>query len=137
MEEKDKNVLFELGPDIREGLNVAAILPHLVKHHLTTGEERESLLSSSTTAIEKKNKLIFLWLPHKGNNSLSRFVEALRDSKDEEPTHETLAGKIQAKRTEGGSHCMHVYSQYIVVAAIMSLYSYARTYLISYVSTII
>ena len=101
MEEKDKNVLFELGPDIREELNIAAILPYLVKHRLTTSEERELLLSSCTTTIDKKNKLIYLWLPHKGNDSLSRFMEALKDSIKEEPTHETLACKIQAKRTEG------------------------------------
>lgn len=101
MEEKDKNVLFDLGPDIREGLNIAAILPYLVKYRLATGEEREKLLSTCTTTMQKKNDLIYLWLPHKGNDSLSRFLEALRDSSNEEPTHETLACKIQAKRTEG------------------------------------
>ena len=101
MDEKDKNVLFNLGPDIREGLNIAAILPHLVKHGLTTSDERELLLSSNTTTIEKKNKLIYLWLPHKGNNSLTRFMEALKDSIKEESTHESLACKIQDKRNEG------------------------------------
>ena len=101
MEEKDKNVLFDLGPEIREGLNIAAILPYLVKHRLTTGEEREKLLSTCTTTIEKKNNLIYSWLPQKGNDSLSRFLEALKDSTNEEPTHETLACKIQAKRTQG------------------------------------
>ena len=101
MEEKDKIVLFELGPDIREGLNIAAIFPYLVKHSLTTSEERESLLNSCTTTIDKKNNLLYLWLPHKGNDSLNRFMEALKDSIEEEPTHETLLCKIQAKRTEG------------------------------------
>jgi len=101
MDEKDKNVLFDLGPDIQEGLNIAAILPYLVKHRLTTGEERELLLSSSATPNEKKNKLLYLWLPHKGNSSLTRFMEALKDSITEEPTHEALACKIQGKRNEG------------------------------------
>ena len=104
MEEKDKNVLFKLGPDIREGLNIETILPYLVKHRLTTSEERELLLSSSATTTEKKNKLIYLWLPHKGNDSLGRFMDALKDSIKEEPTHETLACKIQAKRAEGSDY---------------------------------
>lgn len=101
MEEKGKNILFELGPEIQEALNIPVIFPHLVKHRLTTSDERELLLNSSTTTTDKKNKLIYLWLPQKGNDSLKRFVEALRDSSNEELTHETLACKIEARMTEG------------------------------------
>ena len=43
----------------------------------------------------------------KGNNSLDRFIEALKESK-EGTTHETLARKIQDERlakADQGTHC--------------------------------
>lgn len=101
MEEKDKKILFELGLEIREGLNTATILPYLVKHGLATTDQRESLLTPFITTVEKNNNLIYSWLPQKGNDSLGRFIKALKESASEEPTHETLAYKIQAKRSEG------------------------------------
>ena len=104
MEKKDENALFSLGPLIQKELNITAILPFLIKYDLTTSEEREILISSSICNVEKKHRLIFLWLPNKGNNSLDRFIEALKESK-EGTTHETLAHKIQegrlAKADEG------------------------------------
>jgi len=103
MEKKDKDVLSDLGPNILEGLNIATVLPYLVKYNLTTSEEKELLLSSSITNIDKKKLLIYSWLPHKGCDSLSRFMKALNASINEEPTHEELASKLQAKRLEGFS----------------------------------
>ena len=102
MEEKDKNLLYDLGPEILELLNINVICPYLFKQHLaTSAEQKEYLLSSPATPTEKKNKLIFIWLQQKGDDSLSRFIEALKESANEEPTHETLASKITAKRAEG------------------------------------
>ena len=102
MEEKDKNILFDLGPEIREGLNISTIHQFLFKHRLATApEERELLLNPLISPTEKKDKLLYQWLMQKGDDSLGRFVKALKESAKEEPTHETLAQKIEAKRTEG------------------------------------
>ena len=97
MEKNDESALFELASLILKDLNITAILPYLVEQDLTTSEEREILLNQSINDIEKKRKLVFLWLPQKGNNSLDRFIQALKESK-EGTNHETLAHKIQDKR---------------------------------------
>lgn len=108
MDKRDENALFSLAPLIQKELNITSVLPYLIKHDLTTSEEREILLSSSMCNIEKKNLLLFSWLPNKGNNSLDRFVEALKESK-EGTTHETLAHKIEEERltkADEGTYCM-------------------------------
>lgn len=105
---RDRDVLFSLSSLVQEELNIRAILPYLktAKHDLTTNEEREILLNSSTCDIQKKQQFLLLWLPSKGNNSLDRFIEALKESKG--TTHETLARKIQDERlakANQGTHC--------------------------------
>lgn len=105
MEQKDQQILFELGPDILSELNIEAVQPFLSKHGLTSTEELEILLNDSVTATVKKKKLIYSWLPHKGDDSLSRFIEALKES-GEGTTHNKLAMRLQAKRT-GGRDCVH------------------------------
>ena len=103
MEEKDQKVIFGLGPEIRESLNISALLPFLFKNSLATApEERELLLNRLISPTEKKDKLLYQWLLQKGDDSLGRFVKALRESAQEEPTHEGIAHKIEAKRAEGG-----------------------------------
>lgn len=103
MEEKDKNVIFDLGPEIRESLNISTLPQFLFKHRLATApEERELLLNPLISPTEKKDKLLYLWLLQKGDDSLGRFVKALRESAQEEPTHEEIARKIEAKRAQSG-----------------------------------
>lgn len=100
MERRDRHVLFELGPDILRELNIEAIQPYLSKHGLTSIEELDVLLNDSISSTVKKKKLIYSWLPHKGSNSLSKFIEALKES-SEGTTHDDLAMRLQAKRAEG------------------------------------
>ena len=101
MEKRDEKALFELAPLIEKELNITAILSYLVKYDLTTNEEREILLSSYISNVDKKHRFLFSWLPNKGNNSLDRFIEALKESK-EGTTHETLANKLQKERLAKG-----------------------------------
>ena len=100
MEQRDKDVLFELGPDILRELNIDAVQPYLSKQGLTTPEELDMLLNDSMTSTAKTKKLIYSWLPLKGNNSLSKFIGALKES-SEGTSHSDLAARLQAKRTEG------------------------------------
>ena len=100
MEEKDRQVLFELGPDILRELNIETIQPYLSKHGLTTIEDLDTLLNDSITSSAKKKKLIYSWLPQKGNDSLGRFIEALKES-SEGTNHGNLAIRLQVKRTIG------------------------------------
>ena len=100
MEERDKEILFYLGPDILRELNIEAIQPYLSKRGLTAPEELDVLLNDSMTSSLKKKKLIYSWLPLKGNDSLSKFIEALKES-SEGTSHNDLATRLQAKRTEG------------------------------------
>lgn len=103
MEEKDQKVIFDLGTEIRESLNISTLLPFLLKNSLATAsEERELLLNRLISPTEKKDKLLYQWLLQKGDDSLGRFVKALRESAQEEPTHEEIARKIEAKRAESG-----------------------------------
>ena len=102
MEQKDRYILFELGPDILRELNIETIQPYLSKHGLTTTDELEILLNDSITNLAKKKKLIYTWLPNKGDDCLSKFIEALRES-SEGTTHNDLAMRLQAKRI-GGSY---------------------------------
>ena len=100
MEQRDKEILNELGPDILRELNIETVQPYLSKHGLTTPEELDVLLNDSKTSAFKTKKLIYAWLPLKGNNSLSKFIEALKES-SEGTNHSDLAARLQAKRTEG------------------------------------
>ena len=109
MEKRDEKVLFELAPLIEKELNITEILSYLVKHDLTTKEEREILLNPCLGNIDKKRRFLFTWLPNKGGNSLDRFIEALKQSK-EGTTHEILALKLQEKRlaqgADEGTYCI-------------------------------
>ena len=100
MEQKDQQILFELGPDILRELNIEAIQPYLSKYGLTASEELDILLHDSTTNTAKKKKLIYSWLPQKGNDCLRKFIEALKES-SEGTSHNDLAMRLQAKRAEG------------------------------------
>ena len=100
MEKRDREILFELGPEILCDLNIAAIQPFLSKHGLTSTDELETLLNDSITNTIKRKKLIYSWLPHKGNDCLSKFIEALKES-SEGTAHNDLAMRLQAKRTGG------------------------------------
>ena len=97
MEKRGREAFFELSSLIQEELNIKAILPYLIKHDLTTTEEREMLLNPSMCDFDKKQRFLFSCLPSKGNNSLDRFIEALKES-TEGTTHQVLAHKIQEKR---------------------------------------
>ena len=97
MEKRDRDALFSLVSLVQEELNIKAILPHLAEKDLTTSEEMEILLNPYMCDSQKKQQFLLLWLPSKGNNSLDRFIEALKESK-EGTTHETLARRIQDER---------------------------------------
>ena len=103
MEQRDQHILFELGPDILRELNIAAIQPYLSKHGLTSTDELDTLLNDSITNTTKKKKLIYSWLPHKGDDCLSKFIEALKES-NEGTTHNDLAMRLQAKRAGGNNY---------------------------------
>ena len=109
MDKGDEKVLFELAPVIENELNITAILSHLVRYDLTTSEEREILLNSHMTNVEKKHRFVFLWLPNKGIDSLDKFIKALKDSK-EGTNHETLASLLQEKRLAKGDEGSYSYS---------------------------
>ena len=102
MEQRDQHILFELGPGILRELNIEAIQPYLSKYGLTTSEELDTLLHDSITNTTKKKKLIYSWLLQKGDDCLSKFIEALKES-SEGTTHNDLAVRLQAKR-EGGNY---------------------------------
>ena len=100
MEKRDKDILFELGPKILRDLNIEAIQPFLSQHGLTSPDELDTLLNDSIANTTKKKKLIYSWLPCKGNNCLSKFIEALKES-SEGTAHNDLAMSLQVKRTGG------------------------------------
>ena len=104
MEKRDEKVLFELAPLIEKELNIT------VKYALTTNEEREILLNPCLSDTEKKRRFLFLWLPSKSDNSLDRFIEALKESK-EGNTHEILARRLQEKKLargdDEGNNCIY------------------------------
>ena len=118
MEKRDEKALFELAPLIEKELNITAILSYLVKHDLTTSEEREILLSSYRSNVEKKHLFLLSWLPNKGNNSLDRFIEALKESgkEFEGTTHETLASKLQEERLAKGDEGMYILANRVLEA---------------------
>ena len=103
MDKRDEKALFELAPIIEKELNITAIYSYLVRHDLTTSEEREILLNSHMTNdnVEKTHRFVSLWLPNKGIDSLDRFIEALKESK-EGTNHEALASQLQEKRLAKG-----------------------------------
>ena len=74
-------------------INIKAIFPFLIEQKLITSDEREHLLNPHHSDGDKVNKLM-VWLPKKGPDALTRFIQCLEDSSDG-TGHEVLAKKIR------------------------------------------
>ena len=60
-------------------LDVNAILPHLIAHHLLTPEDRQVLMTYAKTQVEKAQYLSDI-LPRKSKGWFELFLECLRES---------------------------------------------------------
>ena len=92
-EEEIDKVLEEVHPDLVRGLDIREIIPHLRQKHLINRKEYEILLDNTLSQEDKINKLI-LWIPDKGPNAMTKFIQCLKDTRSG-TGHFGLSVKVQ------------------------------------------
>ena len=92
-EEEIDKVLEEVHPDLVRGLDIREIIPHLRQKHLINRKEYAILLDNTLSQEDKINKLI-LWIPDKGPNAMTKFIQCLKDTRSG-TGHFGLSVKVQ------------------------------------------
>lgn len=79
-------------------VDVTAILPHLIKYHLLTHDDRQILMMGARTQVEKAQYLLDI-LPRKAKGWFEAFLECLRETADG-TGHGDLVEDLEAKFAE-------------------------------------
>jgi len=119
MDQADQKALSQLGPLLLREINIDVLQPYLGKYDLTTSEELGTLLSESLSNINKKKKLIYLWLPQKGKDAFDKFIKALQESNEAGTTHGKLADKLLAERSRTEGIAVLNLASYLRIACIL------------------
>ena len=96
-------LLQEHHSDLREWLNIPALIPLLRKQELITAEEWEEI-SGKQTRLLKIDQLIQI-LPQKGKLACMKFIICL-ESETEHPAHKELAVKLKKTQLRYGQQQM-------------------------------
>ena len=83
--------------DLRESLNIQALIPLLRKQELLTVEEWEAMGKQTQTRSQTIDQLIQI-LPQKGEQAYMKFISCL-ESENEHPAHKELALKLKKTRS--------------------------------------
>ena len=75
------DIIYKLNPQMIKYINLVSLVPYLNKHEILTSEERFYLSSSHKSPTEKVNYLL-QYLDSKGQNTVQKFLLALKDEKE-------------------------------------------------------
>ena len=98
-EEKKLKMLQNCFPQLLKSMNPDSLYPVLFSKSLLNSEEVERLSKFEKTTKEK-NSLIVLALRYKGTGAFSGFIEALRETSEENPAHNELIRLLLNQETE-------------------------------------
>lgn len=93
--------LYEISPEIVDTLDIDSILPYLLKYHILTRDQMETLLLPVLTR-KYKVELLISWLPQIGPDFLDVFIDCLSDSAEGYVNHQhfRLSSQLRAKKIE-------------------------------------
>ena len=75
------DIIYKLNPQMIKYINLVSLVPYLNKHGILTSEERFHLSSSHKSPTEKVNYLL-QYLESKGEDTVQKFLLALKDEKE-------------------------------------------------------
>ena len=75
------DIIYQLNPQMNKYINMVSLIPYLNKYGILTSEERFYLNNSSKSPSEKVNYLL-QYLERKGEETVQKFLKALKDERE-------------------------------------------------------
>lgn len=75
------DIIYQLNPQMNKYINMVSLIPYLNKYGILTSEERFYLNNNSKSPTEKVNYLL-QYLEHKGEETVQKFLQALKDERE-------------------------------------------------------
>lgn len=74
------DIVNNKNPELQELINIGELLPHLIKYHILTNDEREHLEPSFLSTNNTKVRYLLSKLGSKGEKGQKNFVKAIYES---------------------------------------------------------